>query len=164
MNTEVAHLHLAKWLEEGIADYFGSSRLAGNELVLGRIDPNTYPVWWMDTLATSTNLAENIKNGSVIPLRAIITNRGGPSMNDQFNLYYLHWWTLTYFLFESDRYRDRTLHLVQSGGKLEDFEQIIGPVEQVQTEWHAYVRQLKQALAGQERERFKSKKSPRRPA
>lgn len=158
LNHEVAHLHLAKWLEEGIADYFGSSRLTANELVVGKIDSNTYPVWWIDSLATSTNLSENIQNGSVIPLRAIITNHGGPSMNDQFNLYYLHWWTLTYFLFESDQYRDRALRLVESGGELKDFEQIIGPVEQVQAEWHNYVRQLKAALAGQDRELFRSKK------
>jgi hypothetical protein len=158
LNHEVARLHLAKWLEEGLADYFGSSRLAANELVLGKIDSNTYPVWWIDTLATSSNLTENIQNGSVIPLRTIITGSGGPGMNDAFNLYYLHWWTLTYFLFESDKYRDRALRLVESGGELKDFEHIIGPVEQVQTEWHAYVRQLKAALAGQDREFFKSRK------
>src|SRR5580765_477372 len=46
------------------------------------------PVWWIDELATGPNLAENIRNGSVIPLRCIVTNRGGPSMSRHFNLYY----------------------------------------------------------------------------
>ena len=34
-----------------------------------------------DELATSPDLAENLRNGSVIPLRCIITNHGGPSLN-----------------------------------------------------------------------------------
>lgn len=97
LNREVAHIQLEKWLEEGLAEYFSTSCLTSNALMLGKIDPNTYPVWWIDELATTPDLAENIRNGSVIPLRAIITNHGGPSLNRQFNLYYLHWWTLTHF-------------------------------------------------------------------
>jgi len=158
LNHEVAHLKLTHWLEEGLAEYFSTSRLMADKLAVGQIDLNTYPVWWLDDLATSTNLAENLKNGSVIPLRAVITDHGGPSMDTHFNLYYLHWWTLTYFLFESEKYHDRALQLLQSGGQLEDFEKLIGPVEQVQTEWHDYVRHLKAALAGKEREFFKKKK------
>jgi hypothetical protein len=158
LNNEVAHLKLAKWLDEGLADYFGTSKLQSDRLALGKIDLNTYPVWWLDDLATSTNLTVNIKNGSVIPLRAVITDHGGPSMNEDFNLYYLHWWTLTHFLFETEKYHDRVLQLVQAGGQLEDFEKFIGPVDQVQTEWHDYVRRLKAALAGQDREFFKARK------
>jgi len=160
LNHEVAHLKLEKWLEEGLADYFSTSRIGTNDLAVGRIDPNTYPVWWMDQLAISPDLSENIRNGSVIPLRSIITNRGGPSLNTHFNLYYLHWWTLTYFIFESPRYRKHGLTLAQRGGGLEIFEQTIGPVEQVQSEWHAYVRRLKAALAGGDVEFHKSGKLP----
>lgn len=159
LNHEVAHLKLTHWLEEGLAEYFSTSRLMADKLAVGQIDLNTYPVWWLDDLATSTNLAENLKNGSVIPLRAVITDHGGPSIDTHFNLYYLHWWTLTYFLFESEKYHDRALQLLQSGGQLEDFEKLIGPVEQVQTEWHDYVRHLKAALTGKEREFFKKMKT-----
>ena len=147
LNHEVAHLALEKWLEEGVAEYFSTSRVISNRLALGRIDVNTYPVWWMELIATTPELGENLRNGSVIPLRSIITNQGGPSMNSRFNLYYLHWWTLTHFIFESPQYRDRALALVQRGGGLEAFEQAIAPVNQVQTEWHTYVRRLKSALA-----------------
>jgi hypothetical protein len=147
LNQEVAHLRLEKWLDEGLAEYFSTSRFISNRLALGRIDVNTYPVWWIDELATNPDLAENLKNGTVIPLRTIITNRGGPGMSSHFNLYYLHWWTLTYFLFESPQYRERALALVRRGGGLEAFEQNIGPVDKVQSEWHAYVRRLKAALS-----------------
>jgi hypothetical protein len=149
LNREVAHLSLEKWLEEGLAEYFSTSVLETNALAVGRIDPNTYPVWWIDELATSPDLTENIRNGSVIPLRAIITNRGGPSLNSHFNLYYLHWWTLTHFIFEGPRYREHAVQLAQRGGSLGAFENILGPVDQVQAEWHQYVRELKGTLAGE---------------
>ncbi len=146
LNREVAHFRLEKWLEEGVAAYFSTSRLSAGQLAVGRVDPNTYPVWWIDDLATSPDLSENIRNGSVIPLRVIITNRGGPNLNSQFNLYYLHWWTLAHFVFEHPQHRARALELVQLGGGIEAFERTMGPVEEVQTEWHAYVRQLKSTL------------------
>ena len=158
LNHEVAHLKMEKWLEEGLADYFATSRLASNVLTLGQIDCNTYPVWWIDEIATSPDLSENIRNGSVIPLRAIITNRGGPSMNSRFNLYYVHWWTLTLFVFENPRCRERALELVQRGGGIDAFEQIVGPVEQVQTDWHTYVRHLKTVLSEKDLEPLKSRR------
>jgi hypothetical protein len=147
LNNEVAHLGLEKWLDEGLAEYFSTSRFISNRLAPGRIDVNTYPVWWLDELATSDSLPENLKNGSVIPLRQIITDRGGPGMNQHFNLYYLHWWTLTHFLFESPQYRDRAMTLAEQGGGLEAFEKLIGPVDAVQPQWHEYVRRLKSALS-----------------
>jgi hypothetical protein len=35
-------------------------------LALRRIDPNTYPVWWIEEVATSPDLAGNLKDGNVI--------------------------------------------------------------------------------------------------
>jgi hypothetical protein len=160
LNHEVARLHLEKWLDEGLAEYFSTSRFVSNRLSVGRVDVNTYPVWWIDEIATSPHLAENLRNGSVIPLRAIITNHGGPSMNSHFNLYYLHWWTLTHFVFESPQHREHALALVQKGGGLEAFEQIIGPVDKVQVEWHDYVRRLKTAIARSDVKFFKTGQLP----
>ncbi len=146
LNHEVANLRLEKWLEEGLATYFSTSRLGSNELFVGRIDLDTYPVWWIELMATRPDLEENISNGSVIPLRSIITNKGGPSMNGHFNLYYVHWWTLTHFMFETPVHRARALELVQAGGTLDAFEKTIGPVDQIQREWHAHVRRLRSEL------------------
>jgi hypothetical protein len=160
LNNEVARLKLDKWLDEGLAEYFSTSQLRDDQLIVGRIDPNTYPVWWIDELATSPTLEENLRNGSVIPLRAIITNRGGPRMNSNFNLYYLHWWTLTHFLFESPRYRVHALKLAQRGGGLAAFEELIGPVETLQPEWHTYVRDLKARLSGSDLNTARSEKGP----
>jgi hypothetical protein len=147
LNEEVAHIDPVKWLEEGLAEYLSTSRFTRGTVAVGQIDPNTYPVWWIGIMATSSNLATNIENGSVIPLRKIISGRGGPSMRHHFNLYYLHWWTLTHFLFETPKYRDGTFALVKDGGGVAAFERHIGPIERVQTEWHAHVRTIKADLA-----------------
>jgi hypothetical protein len=150
LNAEVGNLRLERWLEEGLAEYFSTSRISQGRLSPGSIDPNTYPVWWIDDLATEPDLTANLRNGSVIPLRVIIRGHGGPSLNRHFNLYYLHWWTLAHFIFETEPYRQTALRLVEAGGAIDAFEQWVGPIDQVQECWHAYVRHLKQILAGHE--------------
>jgi hypothetical protein len=146
LNTEVAHIHLEKWLEEGLAEYFSTSRIKENQLLLGHVDPNTYPVWWLDEIAKDADLNQNISNGSVIPLRAIVTNHGGPRMNSHFNLYYLHWWTLTHYIFESTETSAAASKLVHLSGDVRSIEELFGPLGNLQTNWHAHVRELKRRL------------------
>ncbi|HUR44331.1 MAG TPA: hypothetical protein VMZ27_00550 [Candidatus Saccharimonadales bacterium] len=148
LNNEVAHVELAKWLEEGLAEYVSTSRMSSNTLAISRVDVNTYPVWWIDDLATAPTLEQNLQNHSVIPLRAIVTNRGGPSMRSAVNLYYLHWWSLTHFIYETPKYRPHALTLMARGGDSKSFEALIGPIDQIQSEWHAYVRRLKSVISG----------------
>jgi hypothetical protein len=164
LNHEVARLHLARWLEEGVAEYFSTSRIHGNRLEPGRIDPNTYPLWWMDEIATAANLKTNLANGSVIPLRTIINGHGGPNINRAVNLYYLHWWTLTHFIFENAKYRESALALLRGGGGIEAFEQSIGPVDLVEPEWHEHVRRIKAAMAGHDPVFLKTGELPPGPA
>jgi hypothetical protein len=146
LNREVANIHLEKWLEEGLAEYFSTSRMKGDQLLLGHPDLNTYPVWWLDEIAKEPDLHKNISNGSVIPLRALITNHGGPRMNSHFNLYYLHWWTLTHHIFESPQTSKSAIKLMQSGGDLKCMEELFGAVEILQSDWHEHVRGLKHRL------------------
>jgi hypothetical protein len=160
LNAEVAQLRMAKWLEEGTAEYFSTSRIVDGRLIPGRIDRNTYPVWWLNEIATAPDLSASVANGSVIPLRSIITGHGGPTMNGNFNLYYLHWWTLTHFLFESPKYREAALKLMQEGGGLEAFEKNIGPVDAVEEEWFRHVRTMKAALEGKTGHFYKTGELP----
>jgi hypothetical protein len=143
LNREVADLNLEHWLEEGVGEYFSTSQIQGTKIALGRFEYNTYPLWWLDELATAPELPANLQNGSVIPLRAIVTGTGGPSLDQHFNLSYLHWWALTHFIFESDAHRENAIKLVQSGGDLASFEKLVGPLDAIEVEWHRYVRQVK---------------------
>jgi hypothetical protein len=146
LNEEVAQVDPAQWLEEGVSEYFSTARFQRGKLMPGTVDPNTYPVWWLEIIATTSILETNLANRSVIPLRVIITGRGGPSMDRNVNLFYLHWWTLTHYIFEE--HAGAAQQLLARGGGLDAFEQLIGPPERVQLAWHAHVLKLKAAVAG----------------
>lgn len=150
LNTEVAGLDLPRWLEEGIADYFGASRIISNQLALGEVDTNTYPVWWLDALANSGDLATDRTNGSLISLQVIVDGQGGPDLNTAFNLYYLHWWTLTHFLFHGadGRYRAAIWPLMRDGAGKDAFRRHVGDFESVEKEWYAHVQSLKGQFRG----------------
>jgi hypothetical protein len=111
-------------------------------------------------MATATNLQACVANRSVIPLRAIITNRGGPSMNQNFNLYYLHWWALTHYLFEDPKFRDSSMKLLEQGGTLDAFEKDIGSVDSVESGWFRHVRTIKAAVGGHDSEFLATGKLP----
>ena len=149
LNAEVAGFDLAKWLEEGVAAYFSTSRVIGDRLSLGEIDPDTYPVWGIDILATSGELQSDKRNVSVIPLRSIVSGSGGPDMDDFVNLYYLHWWSLTHFLLndQDGKYRDGLARLLHSDGDVSAFERHIGDIENIEQKWYEYVLDLKRQLA-----------------
>ena len=148
LNEVIAKFKLEKWLDEGIADYFGTSVIREGKLNLGEVDINTYPVWLLKSLEISGNLKEDIDKKRIIPLRSIITGNGGPSMNTSFNLYYIHWWSLTHYLIhrENGKHKDAFLNLVRDGGNLESFEKNIEKVELIESEWYEYLKELKKLI------------------
>ncbi|MEN8127267.1 MAG: DUF1570 domain-containing protein [Planctomycetota bacterium] len=143
LNAEVAGLKLEKWLNEGIAEYFGTSTLEGGRLIVGKIDINTYPIWWLDSLRLSGDIDKDIAATKIIPLKAVISNKGGPNLDEHFNLYYIHWWSLTHFLihYEGGQYKDLFFDLVNDGGTLEAFEKHVGSVDEIQTQWYSYLQE-----------------------
>ena len=110
-------------------------------MIPGQIDGNTYPIWWLDELKLSGDIQKDIASNQIIPLRAIITGRGGPNIDENFNLYYVHWWSLSHFLFqfEGGKYREAYGKVLQAGGSLEAFEKQVGPIERIQGEWYLYL-------------------------
>ncbi len=144
LNDAAARLRVSQWLEEGLACYVSTSRIVDNALHLGEIDTNTYPVWWIDSMELSGDLDADKKAGTIIPLRTIISGQGGPRMSRRFNLYYLHWWSLTHFLmhYESGKYKESLSRLIAEGGGLVAFEKYIGPIGNVERQWYGYLAEL----------------------
>ncbi len=69
-------------------------------------------------------------------------------MSSAFNLYYVHWWTLTHFLLQTDSgYRDAFAALIQHGGSLRHFQKDIGPVDRIEEEWYAHILGIRQQLS-----------------
>ncbi len=141
LNFEVAHFPKAKWIDEGLASYFGTSKIEGRRLQPGAIDPNTYPIWWLSSLALSGDLQADISQGRIIPLRALITDTG-PAIGLNVNLYYIEYWSLSHFLFhhEHGRHARKYRELIVQGSSIEKFEALFGPIEQVQRDWYQYLR------------------------
>lgn len=141
----------AKWINEGVASYFGASQVIGSTLQRGNIDYGAYPIWWLSSLNLSGDLRQDIALGKIIPLRQLISNTG-PDINQHVNLYYIHYWSLTHFLlhYRNGHYSKSYKELISLGGTLDDFQRLIGPPERVQLEWYQYLVQQAQTAAGNE--------------
>jgi hypothetical protein len=65
-------------------------------------------------------------------------------MNRHFNLYYLHWWSLTHFLmhYENARCKAALGRLIADGGGLSAFDKHIGPTVTIETQWYGYLAEL----------------------
>ncbi|MDB6059078.1 MAG: putative lipoprotein [Verrucomicrobiales bacterium] len=85
-----------------------------------------------------------------------MTGEGGPSLDKEFNLYYLNWWSITHFIFEHPQYKKHAIELTARGGDLKAFEELIGPIDKIQLEWHAHVRRIKEAATGKDRHFWKT--------
>jgi hypothetical protein len=147
LNELVGHTPKAKWVNEGLASYFGASKLEDNALLPGRIEPKAYPVWWLGELAPTGSLQRDIASGRVVPLRALLSGEGGPDIDSHVNQWYLGYWSLTHFLLHGadGKYAAGYRELLKGNSATPaDFERLIGPVDAVQAEWYGYL----QGLAG----------------
>lgn len=150
LNRELAGFRRVAWSDEGVASYFGTSRIVDGVLRPGDIDPATYPVWWLASARLSGDFARDVRVGQVIPLRELMAGRG-PGIDGNVNLYYIHYWSLSHFLFEYDhgRYADGYRRFLSSPVPL-DFEATVGPLDRIEPEWYAYLQALVAAHSGGE--------------
>lgn len=155
LNNELSQFKIPKWANEGLASYFGTSRIENGVLHPGKIDANAYPIWWLAELSPSGNLENDIASGKIIPLRTLIAGKGGPDINQYLNLYYIEYWSFTHFLFhyENGVYAESYKRLIVQGGSLEDFEKTVGPIDRIQVEWYDYLQKI-MIEPGSEREPY----------
>lgn len=141
LNAEVAGFPKHKWVDEGLATYFGTSRIEAGRLIPGRIDPDTYPVWHLWNTGLTGNLDRDIASGRWIPIHALITGIDGPSIHSNVNRYYIQYWSLSHFLFhgEGGRHADGYRRLIAEGGTLENFRRHIGPPERIEAAWYRHL-------------------------
>jgi hypothetical protein len=147
LNAEWAHMRLPKWIDEGVAAYFATSRIDHGVLHPGDIDPETYPTWWLPQLPLSGDLDRDLADGRLIPLYALITGTG-PDINHNVNLYYIEYWSLVHFLFEDEHGRHAAgfKALMKTKGSIDEFERLVGPVETMQRAWYAHLLRMRTSL------------------
>lgn len=147
LNREVAGYTLPGWINEGLASYFGASRIVDGRLRPGDIDADTYPIWWLPELWLSGDRRADLADGTVLPLRTLMRSDRN-DVNRRFNRYYIGYWSLSHFLFHyrDGRYASGYLELIRRGGSAEDFERLIGPIDRIEAEWYGYLQARVDAL------------------
>lgn len=141
---EVSGFERVKWVDEGLASYFGAGRLTDGTLAPGDADPDAYPIWWLSRHPLTGVLEQDLASGQVIPLAQLISGRGGPDENRYFNRYYIHYWSLSHFLFHyrGGVYAGRYRQLIAEGATPANFSRIVGPPERIQQEWYGHLLHL----------------------
>ena len=141
LSNEVAHFKMKEWIDEGLATYFGTSTIKEGKMILGQVDATTYPIWWLPGTSLTGNIEGDLKDGKIIPLRSLITGKGGPDINKEFNLYYIHYWSLTHFLlhYKHGKYLAGYRTVIAERGSLKSFEKGIGALDRIQGEWYEYL-------------------------
>ncbi|HEY7641077.1 MAG TPA: DUF1570 domain-containing protein [Steroidobacteraceae bacterium] len=130
-----------RWIDEGLASYFSTSKLDASGLQLGAIDAKAYPIWWVGHFQLTGDAARDGAAGKFIPIEVLLTGRGGPDVNQKFNLYYVDAWSLTHFMFhyENGKYAQAYRQFLGRGATLDDFVTAIGPIDKIQAEWYPYL-------------------------
>lgn len=143
LNHEVARIPAGRWINEGLATYFGSSVIINGKLKPGVPDVDAYPIWSVARLRLSGDLQRDIKRGRIIALRSLIAGKPGLEADANVNARYIGYWSLTHFLFhfENGRFASRFRQLIGAGGSVDNFERLVGPVEQVQDAWYRHLQE-----------------------
>jgi hypothetical protein len=141
LNHQLALFSNAKWIDEGLATYFGTSSIRDGKMIPGRIDVHTYPIWVVAKLSLTGDLTRDVERGKLIGLRKLIGDVAGTGMDGKVNAYYVGFWSLSHFLFHFDegRYAAKYAQLLTTPGTIEDFERIVGPIERIEGEWYGYL-------------------------
>jgi hypothetical protein len=140
LDTEWAGFPRTPWVEEGLASYFGTSRIVDGVLRPGELDPDTYPLWWLEDVGLTGDRGRDLAARRIVPLRELIDNDGPPIPADV-NRYYIGYWSLAHYLLHGDggKHAAAFRALVEHGGSLEAFEREVGPVERIEAGWYAYL-------------------------
>ncbi len=144
LNFRYLGVWLPRWANEGLACLFSTSRMHDGQLQLGEIHEDTYPVWWLGSMALTGDIGLDAEEGQIIRLGDLLGGEYPLSMNRHFNTYYLHWFSLVHYLAveEEQQYRAGLIECLQLGCDEDQFEVSIGPVEEVEAGWYSYLQQI----------------------
>ena len=123
LNREYAGLKIPLWADEGLATLFGTGIIDKNDNLTRKTDPNTYPLWWINSLVLTDNIKQDIAKKQFIAIKDIVYAKRPININEHFNRYYIMWWSLTHYLFweENRVHREAYLEFLQGKTTIDDF-------------------------------------------
>lgn len=130
------------WFDEGLAEYFGSFRITGDELHIGTRNAGK--------LAYLVNALET---GTFIGLRALLRSPPDRYSGDSMNIYYASSWGLVSFLAQHPTLAERLplfmMRLRSNQDGLEAFTALFGPdLDALDAEWRAWVGRAASQVTG----------------
>lgn len=148
LNREYAHIDLPTWLDEGLACYFAVSCDHAGVFAAGRINGDAYPSRHVRELPLSGNLEQDLNHNIVISVDDLIHGLTPLKVDDYFNRYYVHWFTLVHFLMhgEGGRYQEALVAYSQAGAAADAFADHFAAIDEVQEKWYTYVQAMQERL------------------
>jgi hypothetical protein len=132
---------LNAWLSEGYACYYGTSRMREGRLILGEIDPDTYPTWWRKKYTER-----------LWPLGEF-ADRIAPRFGEQKdpNPFYLQAWLLVHYLMHGEEGRHRAgfrkflVEAARGSADTATFEKHVGRFADLQEGFTRYARSISES-------------------
>lgn len=135
---EDSKLLLPRWANEGLACLFNTSRISKGRVLVGSVEPETYPVWWLRRTPPSGNMARDLHDGLLVAPSAILEKEtDAVDIHLSVNAHYMSWWSLAHFLNATDSvaWKDWILH----DGTRQGFAKRFGPARGLDAKWYAHV-------------------------
>ena len=141
---EDAHLNLPRWANEGLACLFSTSKTKGTALLLGSVDPETYPVWWLKRTPPGRQMQQDLRSGLLMAPSQILKEPDTIDIGTSVNAHYLTWWSLVHYLNATDP--DSWKQWVLTDGTNAGLARRFGPLSTLDSRWYAHVLALRDSL------------------
>lgn len=133
---EDARLELPRWANEGLACLFSTARQRKGDLALGSVDPETYPVWWLQKTPPTGDFAKDMR-ALLVPPSRFLAESDFAAIGESVNAHYMSWWSFAHFLNTTDSaaWKDWVLHDPTPAGLAKRF----GSGPNLDRKWYAHV-------------------------
>jgi len=124
------------WFDEGLAEYFGSFEIQGNQVKIGVLNP-----------AKVAYLVNAMDTKTMVSLRALLNSSPSAYNGERMNMYYAASWGLTRFLIEHEEYAKRLPRFVEAlregEAGLTAFEENFGKdLEKLEDSWIRWLQEV----------------------
>ena len=144
----VADFTMPQWLDEGLACYMSSISYGDGRFDHGFVQDMAYPVFHIHALHLSGDVLADIKAGHIYPLEKIISDTRHADIDEHFNLYYVHWFSIVHFLMHGaeGQHRQKLLDYIKAGAAVDQFEQVFGPFQEIEAAWYQHLCNIQDAI------------------
>lgn len=133
---EDSRLELNRWANEGLACLFSTSRVVDGRIVLGSVDKETYPVWWLVKTPLRRDFDKDSRSLLVRP-SVFLREFDFARIDRTVNQHYLSWWSFAHYLYTTDSVGWK--EWVAKDGTREGLDRRFGSGPELDKKWYAHI-------------------------